>query len=734
MSDKRAREIDKWYIFPDNLNPPRFRGYITRDDVSQVRGAFPVGQNMMFNDGMIPTIRPGSIRIGSQKSGTTSIKRAWRFERRDGQQIEMRAYGTKVDFFIANEMTEYSDLLSGLTANKEFCFAVISKSSIVPSYVYFCNGVEDWYKWSGAFAKYQSDDASSVITVDELLGKAAYLQGRFLSIVTLANFLSVSDGSFRITIDGTGYNVDALDFTSDTTLAEVAATMQVGLRTATSSLETVTYDSDKNAFIITTIDSNSSAITVATTSTGTVGTDISGEGLAYASLSENRASAFDREVYNFTVEGSIVINGEIIQYTGISGYTFTGCAAVPTAPTVDDILVQAPENVMLSSFKGSVGMAHGGRIHARLETKKSVSNYSKLDDPDDWTTGSNDGDGGAKEIEQGGPITAYGNDEKSLYIFKKRKIKILEFTQTGTRVDVPFYADLKPADDRSTTTGAIGQKSTFHSPNGIIFVTEDKELIHLTREKDIDYPQLLSISDPISPTFKAGVHDEAAGIVYKSKVYYAFKRDSNSNYNDVVIVYDLIRKIWHAPYIGWSVGDWTIIENKLRWHSSITPNTFELQSDLLDNSSAYTTILRTHSEDFGEPTLQKTIDSIALELKLSDNFEGTITVLYDDDGFSGQTEIDISAEEDIGHILKKDEYTMFGSSPFGSRRFGSNEDLAGLDKYIYIIPLKANIQFYNVSIQISSDKQNVNYELIRYAYHEHQLFLLPAEKFIKNII
>lgn len=731
--NKRTQSIDKWFIFPDDLSPQTFRGYQTREDVSRVKGSFSIGQNIKFTDGMTPTVRPGSKLIGTNKSGATPIKRAWRFERRDGQQIEMRAYSDKVDFIIIDEMTEYADLLSGLTSGLEFCFAVISKSTIIPSYVYFCNGVEDWYKWSGAFAKYQSDNGSNIITVDQLLSKAAYLEGANLS-AGFADFKLISDGSLRITVNGATHNIDALDFTSVTDLDGVAAVIQAGLRTATGTLETVTYDSSKNSFTITTVDTNSSAITVATTSTGTVGTDISGAGATpFARLSSGYASAFSREEYNFDNTGSITINSERIDYTGISGYTFTGCSSVPTTPTVNDIIVQIPVQAQLEDLRGSVGIAYEGRIHARLETRKSVSNYSKLDNPDDWTTGATDGDGGAKDIEQGGPITAYANDEKSLYIFKKRKIKTLQFKQAGDKVDVPVYEDLKPSDDKSTTIGAIGQKSTFSSPNGIIFVTEDKELIHLTREESVDYPQQISISDDIGPTFKNGVHDEASGIVYKSKIYYAFKQDSDSSYNDTVIVYDLIRKAWYAPWVGWNVNDWTIIENKLRWHSSITPNTYELQDDLLDNGSAYTTILRTHAENFGEPMKQKLADFIYFEVKLSDNFEGVLTILYDDNGFSGQIEIDLDAQEDQDHVLKEDSYNLFGSSPFGTKRLGSNEELGGLKKYIYIIPVKANIQFFDISLQLSTDKENVNYELLRYGYHISELLLLDSSKFIKNI-
>lgn len=107
---------------------------------------------------------------------------------------------------------------------------------------------------------------------------AAFLTGDTGAQSTPATWAAVSDGSFRITVDGTARNVDAIDFTGDATMDDVAATIQAALRTATSALETVVWSTDH--FIISSVNaiSTSSSITVTDTSTGTVGTDISGAG------------------------------------------------------------------------------------------------------------------------------------------------------------------------------------------------------------------------------------------------------------------------------------------------------------------------------------------------------------------------------------------------------------------------------------------------------------------------
>lgn len=111
----------------------------------------------------------------------------------------------------------------------------------------------------------------------------AYLTGDTGAQTNIALWDSVSDGSFRATIDGTARNIDGIDFTASgalgvvTSMEEVAAVIQYYLRAVTGSTETVVWST--NRFILTSANTTSSSqFSVLTTSTGTVGTDISGAG------------------------------------------------------------------------------------------------------------------------------------------------------------------------------------------------------------------------------------------------------------------------------------------------------------------------------------------------------------------------------------------------------------------------------------------------------------------------
>lgn len=105
----------------------------------------------------------------------------------------------------------------------------------------------------------------------------AYLTGGTNAQGNYVLWTVVTDGSFRITIDGTAHNIDGITFVGNTSMDDVAATIQTAIRTTTGGSETVVWSTDH--FVITSGDAtSSSAIAVLETSTGTVGTDISGAG------------------------------------------------------------------------------------------------------------------------------------------------------------------------------------------------------------------------------------------------------------------------------------------------------------------------------------------------------------------------------------------------------------------------------------------------------------------------
>jgi len=100
---------------------------------------------------------------------------------------------------------------------------------------------------------------------------SALLTGGTGATAVFGTWAAVTNGSFKITIDGTAYTISGIVFTGAGDMAAVAAVIQAAIRTATgNAFETCVWSTNK--FIITV----RSGITV--TTAGGVGTDISGAG------------------------------------------------------------------------------------------------------------------------------------------------------------------------------------------------------------------------------------------------------------------------------------------------------------------------------------------------------------------------------------------------------------------------------------------------------------------------
>ena len=104
---------------------------------------------------------------------------------------------------------------------------------------------------------------------------AAYMTGSNNHQPSFAVWEAVTDGSFRITLNGVAYNIDGIDFTGITDLAGVATVARTALRAAVGD-DTLGLIYTVPGFIFTANDNADSSITALETSTGTVGTDISG--------------------------------------------------------------------------------------------------------------------------------------------------------------------------------------------------------------------------------------------------------------------------------------------------------------------------------------------------------------------------------------------------------------------------------------------------------------------------
>lgn len=117
----------------------------------------------------------------------------------------------------------------------------------------------------------------------------AYMTGGSSATNTFGTWAAVTDGSFRITIDGVQRDISGLNFSAVASMANVATVIQTGIRAATGSTETCVWSTDH--FVITSVNTTSASQVSVTSATGS-GTDISGVGAtAYMDSESGRGTA-----------------------------------------------------------------------------------------------------------------------------------------------------------------------------------------------------------------------------------------------------------------------------------------------------------------------------------------------------------------------------------------------------------------------------------------------------------
>ena len=115
-------------------------------------------------------------------------------------------------------------------------------------------------------------DKNAFVNASWTLFTPAFLTWWVWATSVIATRQAITNGSFRITINGTQRDITWLNFSTDTTMDMIASRIQTAIRALTSSLETVVWSTNK--FIISSVNTTSiSAITVA--SAQWTGTDIS---------------------------------------------------------------------------------------------------------------------------------------------------------------------------------------------------------------------------------------------------------------------------------------------------------------------------------------------------------------------------------------------------------------------------------------------------------------------------
>jgi len=445
--------------------------------------------------------------------------------------------------------------------------------------------------------------------------------------------------------------------------------------------------------------------------------------LTQAVVSGTTSTVYLSDTSSFTATGtpSVILCGNVIQYKPASS---TATYLVATSTINFDCengrgIAQAIDEYS-TFYKGNIYLFADNRLWISGNTSTpEIVVFSKYGDAQTYLTtslvgsGTDDAAGIFNLGEGGGGVTAMLMDENAVYIFKKSIIYNVSLTDSLYTI-----TPLKPFDGKSQTTGAINSLSTFAGGNGIFFITPDNQILLLARVAQIDYPQLVPISENIEQTVDSLVFASSTGIVFKNFAYIAAKSSSDSLQNDVVLIYDIKNQVWESPVIGWNVGDWAIYNSSgsddLYFGDNLNPNIWQIAEGIQDYNYSFTANWRSKQFDFGMPSIQKQIDSFYVEGYMSQNTVLTISLLLNDNGFTQKYTTTLNGT-DTQYFYSAPDFNLFGLTPFGTSRFGTNDDQSGLKKFrVYINKSMVATPFYNAQVEFASDAESQNWEITQF--------------------
>lgn len=421
----------------------------------------------------------------------------------------------------------------------------------------------------------------------------------------------------------------------------------------------------------------------------------------------------------FTDSGEIIYCGQKLAYTSYSGSGFEVSSA--HACDADRGVAQAVDQFG-SLIRGNIYIVANNRLFVSgIASTSQAVYFSKYGDATNFTSASLITDTTADSAgifnlgEGGGGITGLALDEGAVYILKETIIYKATLDGDGLYTLTP----LKPFDGRSQTVGAIGNRSIFTGGNGVFFTTPDEQIMRLSRIENVDYPQIVPISEQIKPTVQAAIHSSSTGIFFQNFAYVAVQSDDSVARNDAVFLWNDRVQTWESPIVGWNPSAFTVYDDgdgeALYFGDSRIAQTYKVTLTAVDNDLGITANWRSKQYNFGMPFGLKELDNFYLEGYISDNTELTISLLFDEDGDSSiYTTVFNGTEED--YLFDADDFNVFGFHAFGFERFGSADANENNKFRIYLNKNLRRIPFYTLQVEVASDGVGQSWEILNYAF------------------
>lgn len=529
--------------------------YALEDTTSAPFGSARIMNNVQVTDrgGISP--REGTLLLGTKNNSTYTTKGFFNFKKSNGSnEILLKAYDDELEAYSNNHSSaDWFRIKSGFTQDKEFGFVTSLVNTDNEDYAVFCNRYDEYQRWTGA--------------------------------VTLLNG-ALSGGETSVTVDST--------LTSDIFDSRTAT----GSSATTLSISTTPWAADQwiNFYVHITSGTHNGKIRKITDNTTSQ--------ITFDTLGSDPGNCtFEIRLAAFPATGTIIYNGTIIAYTAIpTATTFTVSsahagsdnAAVTLAPNVypgaprgnriDNYLNRVIVGNVRSSLSRDSGGALQGSATAGSYFVSKVNNHTNFDFSATRVAGEGDI---ISTPYGGGDITDVKHQEDAAYIFKKRYIESVKYSQDAN--------DLASREPLKAGTGSIGK--TIKGSDDIYFITDDHKFVSLgrVRQKDLK-PQTENIGYSIKRLLDQYDFSQVNGIEYKDKIYICCKSDENQTNNNKVLIYNKANNsfegTWDLYTYGFQEmnGDLYFAEsNGVNVHKMFTGNSDVEGTDTFPISSEYAT-------------------------------------------------------------------------------------------------------------------------------------------------
>lgn len=449
--------------------------------------------------------RPGTVLLGDYNASLLPIRGLYNFKKSKGDNdILVKFYDDEMEFFHPTKKV-WARVKNGFTPDQEFDATYSLVNTDLDDFMYYCNAVDDYSRWSGAYTYLTEALAGgeTVLKVDSLL---------------------TSQIIYSATATGS----------SATTLI----------------VSTATYATDmwKNFYIYI---PSTGKIRLITSNNGTT--------ITFNTLGSDPGTvAFQIRQLAFPATGSVIYNGTVIAYTAPDVYNQIPVSSAHAAPINTPVAViptsytGAPKGNRIDTLRGRVyvgrvrsGVSRDSSGNLQGSSQASGVFVSKLLDPTTFTFSASRtaGEGDLISVVYGGgQINDVAAFEDEIAIYKQDYIELIKYTE-----DTDDYAIRTPLKPGYGSVARVIQGADDH-----YFMRPDKQYTSLGRVRTKDLkPQTENIGYIIKRLLDTWNHETFTGIEFNNRLLSSHKTTDDSPTNDVTLIFNKITKSFEGI---WNIG------------------------------------------------------------------------------------------------------------------------------------------------------------------------------------